>query len=489
MEPLPPTPPPGHRQPPDWTQSLPVARRTTDSHRHHRHHRHGNRKLATRRRPRPPPAQMHTLLTIPTVVVTASIEADLNTNTTSVQHQQQNEQQQSHFQQQRQREGEEETDAEPWYRTGEPLLTSPPTTDIDYPCEMLSETQSDSSRTDPSGVSTSTQDQEDGGGVMDGEREEEEEEEEEEEGREGWESEEEGASIQEFSNQESERQEEEEEEDEEEEEEEEAVREPVRERRLGRQEEQLRLDHIVVEGEEEEEEVEEEEEEEEEVVEADIDEILRDQLSSPQASDPMWYRRGSGCEETGLVPRHYYENLPKPQSLTRSVKWADQNGGDLTPPLHHHSPLLKETPASSPLKNRYGDTTRPSNSKYAHYQPPPRTDPRERGHQSLVMVSNGLSTPPLSPLRSPPEGKGAVVIFPSPDRNRRYSGSTTTSSPTSQLAPRSPAPLLPPSSPTSQLSSACSQHSGTPYTHCRCVARQRDIYHINIHLCAREIFL
>lgn len=130
---------------------------------------------------------------------------------------------------------------------------------------------------------------------------------------------------------------------------------------------------------------------------------LQNRIGSPQPSaDPMWYRRGSGCEETEDMPTQFNNCHKKVSSPQKSVKWADQELTALSPVPH--SPCNSDPSHSSFTASRNH-----------------RTDTSRR------------CPPPLS-LRSPPEGKGAVVSFPSPSHSLRKasSGSLPPPSPTSR---------------------------------------------------------
>lgn len=344
MEALPPTPPPVQRTTNDRTRTVPAPKRSTFPRSQPTPH----RKFGSQ----PPPARTR-VAAVPLVTVSSSGEADVDTDGTS--------------------------EAQPWYHEPEGLPLSPPTTDIDYPYEQESE-HDDSSRADPSGLSTCTHELENGGDMGDRGS--------------AVESEDSSITISELCGQ--------------------ARETPEREvedegrQVVSRQEEEC---------------IEQEEEDEQEA-------ILREQLCSPQQSDPMWYRRGSGCEEFGDMP-FPYETVPKSLSLQRSVKWADQNNGELTPPIKLHSPQLSATSFSSSVKNHSQES--PS-SKHSSRQASPKAKPAEvSGYPASGGPSGSFYTPPLSPLRSPPEGQGAVVVFPSPHRTRQLT-SKTPPSPTSQVS-------------------------------------------------------
>lgn len=127
---------------------------------------------------------------------------------------------------------------------------------------------------------------------------------------------------------------------------------------------------------------------------------LQNRIGSPQPSaDPMWYRRASGCEETGDMPTQFNGCHKKLSSPQKSVKWADQQLTALSPVLH--SPCNSDPSHCSSTVSRVG-----------------------RSHRCI---------PPLS-LRFPPEGTGAVVSFPSPSYclRKTSSGSLPPPSPTSR---------------------------------------------------------
>ena len=170
---------------------------------------------------------------------------------------------------------------------------------------------------------------------------------------------------------------------------------------------------------------------------------LQTRLSSPQpCADPMWYRRGSGCEELGNMPAAAVETdqetgqptavVIATQSPQKSVTWADQEPGGRN---QRHS---CESYCSS-LSSRSIHLEPPSASSSPHEgSPAPTLTPGYPGGPSLAM-------PPLSSQRPPPEVMGAVVVYPSEGHRRKSSSSSG---------------ILPPLSPTSLVSSGSSQHSG-----------------------------
>lgn len=169
---------------------------------------------------------------------------------------------------------------------------------------------------------------------------------------------------------------------------------------------------------------------------------LRNRFDSPQPStDPLWYCRASGCEETGSMPTPF-NNTQKNTSPHKSVTWADQELDALPPILqspHHSDASYCSSITSTSL---HLDPPSDSSSQQNSHEGSPRHktaqefNPRKPG--------SGLITPPLLSLRSPPEGTGAVVMFPSPHHLRKSSLGS-----------------IPPS-PASHLSSSSSQHSSVP---------------------------
>ena len=130
---------------------------------------------------------------------------------------------------------------------------------------------------------------------------------------------------------------------------------------------------------------------------------LQNRIGSPQPSaDPMWYRRASGCEETGDMPTQFNSCHKKLSSPQKSVKWADQELTALSPILH--SPHNSDPSHCSSTVSRNYHTG--------------------RSHRCV---------PPLS-LRFPPEGTGAVASFPSPSHclRKASSGSLPPPSPTNR---------------------------------------------------------
>ena len=164
---------------------------------------------------------------------------------------------------------------------------------------------------------------------------------------------------------------------------------------------------------------------------------LQNRLSSPQPSvDPMWYRRGSGCEETGNMPTPPDEcELQKSitTSPQKTVTWADQEPVVLSPRHSCESFSSQSICLEPPSASSSQQTSREGSPVMEQdHTPVPRR-----------FSAGFVGTPPLLARRPAPEGMGAIVMFPSPHRLRKTSSGS-----------------LPPLSPTSLLSSNSSQCSG-----------------------------
>ena len=177
---------------------------------------------------------------------------------------------------------------------------------------------------------------------------------------------------------------------------------------------------------------------------------LRGRFSSPQPSvDPMWYRRGSGCEETANMPTMTTsigragesEEDMKRTLPQKSVTWADQEPVVVLSPRHSlesfsSQSICLEPPSASSSRqsSREGSPAATTGQGYVEHT-------QLTGRQ----LGGFVGTPPLMTRRRPaPEGMGAVVMFPSPCPLRKVSSSGS----------------LSPPSPTSPLGSSSSQHSG-----------------------------
>ena len=175
-----------------------------------------------------------------------------------------------------------------------------------------------------------------------------------------------------------------------------------------------------------------------------------EELSSPQPCvDPMWYRRGSGCEELGNMPTVGSTERGLGQltavreqgggggahSQQKSVTWADLEEGARKANLRY------SCDSYSSLSSRSIHLEPPSASSSPHESSPtPTLTPGYPGGPSVA-------TPLSSSRRPPPEGMGAaVVLFPSPTRQQHQRRSSPGS--------------IPPLSPTSLSSGSSSPHSG-----------------------------
>ena len=173
--------------------------------------------------------------------------------------------------------------------------------------------------------------------------------------------------------------------------------------------------------------------------EGELDDI-QTRLSSPQpCADPMWYRRGSGCEETGDMPAVATDEETGQQtavtasgiatlsSQQKSVTWADQElrGRGVNP---RHS---CESYTSS-VSSRSIHLEPPSAASSHEGSPAPTLTPGYPGGFPVGVIS--MATPPMTSRRPVPEGVGggaaAVVMFP----HHHSTGSVPPLSPTSLLS-------------------------------------------------------
>ena len=161
-------------------------------------------------------------------------------------------------------------------------------------------------------------------------------------------------------------------------------------------------------------------------------EKLRDKIHSPQPSaDPMWYRRASGCEATGNMPASGNTDTQTNSPLPKTVTWADQEATASPPVLHNprHSP---DTSYCSSVTSKSPPNAASSRQSSHEGSPRPKLT-QDIGFSNPIGPAASMVTPPLSPHRAPPEGTGAVVMFPSPHHVRKLSSGSTTPSPASPL--------------------------------------------------------
>jgi hypothetical protein len=165
----------------------------------------------------------------------------------------------------------------------------------------------------------------------------------------------------------------------------------------------------------------------------------------------MWYRRASGCEETGNMPTLPLNDAQKnlsPQK-SRSVMWADQEPATWSEILQNprHSDGSYYSAVSS--RNHQLDAPIATNQRRRSLEgsPGPKLTQELAGFPSVGRSSGELMSPPLSSLRSPPEGTSTAAMCPSAHGLRKsLSGGTP-----------------PPSSPVSHVpSSTSSQNSSVP---------------------------
>ena len=185
--------------------------------------------------------------------------------------------------------------------------------------------------------------------------------------------------------------------------------------------------------------------------EEELDSLQPSVPSTLPGADPMWYRRASGCEETGNMPTLPLNDAQKnlsPQK-SRSVTWADQEPATLSEILQNprHSDGSYYSAVSS--RNHQLDAPIATNQRRRSLEgsPGPKLTQELAGFPSVGRSSGELMSPPLSSLRSPPEGTSTAAMCPSLHGLRKsLSGGTP-----------------PPSSPVSHVpSSTSSQNSSGP---------------------------
>lgn len=164
---------------------------------------------------------------------------------------------------------------------------------------------------------------------------------------------------------------------------------------------------------------------------------IQTRLSSPQPSaDPMWYRRGSGCEETDLAAvlttdketgqqTAIATGMMSSSSPQKSVTWADQELGTRGANPRHSCDSY-----TSSLSSRSIRLEPPSAASSHEGSPTPTLTPGYPGGFPGGVVS--VATPPMTSRRPLPDG-GGVVVFPH-HHTRQLSGSIPPSSPTSLLS-------------------------------------------------------
>ena len=157
---------------------------------------------------------------------------------------------------------------------------------------------------------------------------------------------------------------------------------------------------------------------------------IQTRLSSPQPCvDPMWYRRGSGCEEMEDMPVVATDNETGQQtplaasgiatSPQKSVTWADQE--------QHGNPRHSRESFTSSVSSRSIHLEPPSAASSHEGSPAPTLTPGYPGGFPGGVVS--MTTPPMMSRRPVIEDGAAVVMYP-----HHHSTGSVPLSPTSLLS-------------------------------------------------------